>query len=93
MNKHTPGKWEAYGTTVHAGKSMVANCEPYYTTKSGDTCLANAFLCASAPDLLAALEAVCSRIDVWIAEQQLSPEETHRVTSVARSAIRKAKGE
>jgi len=91
MNKHTPGKWEACGTTVHAGKSMVANCEPYYTTKSGDTCEANARLIAATPDLLSA----CEYVVKWHRDNDGGDGALFGLDFVTTciAAIRKAKGE
>ena len=56
--QHTPGPWRRTGVNVRAGDALIcyatnhhANCETPEPEK-----LANAYLIASAPELLAALE-------------------------------------
>lgn len=85
--KHTPGPWEAIGVTVLHNRTTVADCEPYNTTRSTDTCIANARLCAAAPDLLYALRGM---IDV--VNQDSSARERVVAKRRARRAIAKAEG-
>jgi hypothetical protein len=89
MNTHTPGKWEATETTVYAGREIVADCEPHHTTKSGDTCEANARLCAAAPDLLEACEDAIKSKDMWSCEMT---DEDLRLYRKISAAIHKASG-
>jgi hypothetical protein len=59
ITKHTPGPWEANGSTVVANKASfraLFDCKPLRMTLSAEECAANARLIAAAPELLEALQ-------------------------------------
>lgn len=92
MNKHTPGPWEAhfeeayYVTGPDRGRvAMMLNLKGAHGLggrRTGEESAANARLIAAAPELLAALECLCSFDKPLIQEDWDN----------ARAAIAKAKG-
>ena len=93
---HTPGPWEANGTTVVASKESfraLFDCKPLRMTLSADECAANAHLIAAAPDLLEALEALSGlrvKGHALIDRLQFS-EEGRALSAKINAAIAKAK--
>jgi hypothetical protein len=57
----TPGEWRALGSSVFAGSNCIGICDT--DNASEDRYEANAWLMASAPDLLDALKSVVSILD------------------------------
>lgn len=96
MSKHTPGPWEVhYRTRIMADKKVVGisgtsmlGWNKYKTGEWIDETEANARLIASAPDLLAACEALVSWYRVNEPGLGTPPE-----VGKAEQAIAKAKGE
>ncbi|MCE9565793.1 MAG: hypothetical protein K8U57_27525 [Planctomycetes bacterium] len=89
---HTPGTWEANGSTVIASKESfraLFDCKPLRMTLSADECAANARLIAAAPDLLGALQAILQDAD---AISYATPHLSGDYWEEARAAIAKAIG-
>ena len=100
MSTHTPGPWtlkyaHCGDVGIKADGGLIAECfcdirraDEHSTAEAG----ANARLIAAAPDLLAALQGMCS---VWVTvcnSKGWEPEHMSQYTD-ARAAIAKAKGE
>lgn len=97
MNKHTPGPWvefrDADSHDIIAPDGVhIARMEPRNSASPLEDQDADARLIAAAPDLLAALEACESFLMDGTPDSDVSPLES-AVRSVARAAIRKARGE
>lgn len=92
MNKHTPGPWNdifniANGIGIGNGQFRIAEV---HNTNDGEE-IANAALIAAAPELLLALEALMTQIEVRGFElKSLIPSETR---NAARAAVAKARGQ
>ena len=91
-SQHTPGPWRRTGVNVRAGDALIcyatnhhANCETPEPEK-----LANAYLIASAPELLAALEKAIEHIeDIYLHDGFPAPD----FVTESRSLIAKANGD
>lgn len=91
--KHTPGEWELrherhLGKTTHVVK--IGTASVYFNRGIGQTeeeAVANGKLIASAPELLAALEALLEQADLGEVDEETKP-----IVDQARAAIRKATG-
>ena len=90
--QHTPGHWRRIGVNVRAGDALIcyatnhhANAETPEPEK-----LANAYLIASAPELLAALEKAIEHIeDIYLHDGFPAPD----FVTESRSLIAKANGD
>jgi len=93
MSTHTPGPWK-FALFEHAPNEAFVQWRAGYAEVHGSRAgrEANARLIAAAPDLLAALQGMCS---VWVTvcnSKGWEPEHMSQYTD-ARAAIAKAKGE
>lgn len=95
--KHTPGPWEAVGNLVrspmHQPEGLptgvqVAECRDGYFLPHTEEAKANARLIAAAPELLGALEGLCSLAELRPGHLQ----DYKAAVAAARSAIAKATG-
>ena len=83
---YTPGPWEAEGCYVRAKSGVVVATSAIRTPQEER---ANAILCAAAPDLLAACEAI---VCAFVRHPGNQDERAHALI-IAQSAIKKARNE
>ena len=93
MNKYTPGPWRVAGLNIgSANEKVVASCyqdspeSVVVRPESVEECLANARLCASAPDLLEA----CKLLQAALTEYHLRDVKKRYSLCVADAAASKA---